>query len=141
MRSPDEAVKQLIAEAPDAGWLRAVVDNLDRQVRILPLDRLQVLWGLSDAETSGMFGISRQTFSKWRRHGIPSAQAPALADLSAATDTLAHYLKRDRIPAVVRRRAANLGHRSLYELACAGYHAEVQSAVADMFDLHRLVKH
>ena len=138
MRTPDKAAEQLIAEAPDAAWLRAVVDDLDRQVRMGPLDRLQKLWGLSASETARIFGVSRQAFSKWHRHGIPSDHAAALSDLSAATDALDHYVKRERIPAVVQRNASKLGGRSLYDLACAGAHAEVRAAVAEMFDLRRV---
>ena len=137
LRTPQEAVEQLMAEAPDSIWLRAVVDVLDRHLRVRPLIRLQRVWGLSDAETARMFGISCQTLSWWRQHGIPPNQMPALADLSVATDALDRYVRRERIPAIVRRQAANLGNCSLYELACAGRHAELRAAVAKMFDLHR----
>lgn len=138
MRTPEKVTEQLIAEAPDAAWLRAVADDLDRRVRISPLDRLQRLWGLSSSETARVFGVSRQAFSKWRKHGIPSSHAQALSDLSAATDMLDHYVKRERIPAVVQRRAPKLGGHSLYDLACEGAHAKVRSAVAQMFDLRRV---
>lgn len=138
MRTPEKVAEQLIAEAPDAAWLRAVVDGLDRQVRTVPLDRLQRLWGLSASETARMFGVSRQAFSKWHKHGIPSDRANGLSDLSAATDILDHYVKRERIPAVVRRRASKLNGRSLYDLACAGSHTEVRAMVAEMFDLRRV---
>ena len=138
MRTPQEAVEQLMAEAPDATWLRAVVDKLDRHLRLRPLVRLQQVWSLSDVETARIFGVSRQTLSRWRQQGIPPQKMPALADLSIATDALDHYVKRDRIPTLVRRQATNLGNCSLYELACAGRHAEIRAAVGNMFDLHRV---
>lgn len=137
LRTPQETVEQLMAEAPDAAWLRAVIDALDQHLRVRPLIRLQEVWGLSDAEAARMFDISRQTLSRWREHGIPPKHMSALADLSIATDALAHYVKRERIPALVRRQAHNLGNCSLYELACAGRYSEIRAAVAKMFDLHR----
>jgi hypothetical protein len=47
-------------------------------------------------------------------------------------------VKRERIPAVVRRPAEDLGGRSLYELASEGRHADVREAVATMFDLRQV---
>lgn len=138
MRTPHEVAEQLIAEAPDQNWLRILADDLDRQVRTAPLERIETLWGLSAAEAARAFGVSRQAYSKWRRSGVPAERAPALADLSAATDLLDHRVKRERIPAVVRRPAANLGGRSLFEIACEGRHAEVREAVSAMFDLRRV---
>jgi hypothetical protein len=55
--------------------------------------------------------------------------------LATATDLLDRYLRRDRIPAVVRRPAEALGGRSLLEMAEAGQSAAVVTAVRQMFDL------
>jgi hypothetical protein len=138
MRTPHEVAERLIAEAPSLDWLRALTDDLDREVRTAPLERLLSLWGLSGAEAARAFGVSRQAFAKWLQRGVPADRAPALAELSAATDMLDRRVKRERIPAVVRRPAEALGGRSLYELACAGRHAEVREAVEGMFDLRRV---
>ncbi|AKS41133.1 transcriptional regulator [Wenzhouxiangella marina] len=138
MRDPHQLAVELAAEAPDPAWLRALTDDLDRQLRRSPLERLQRLWGLSAAEAASLFGVSRQAYSKWLRGGVPSERAAALADLSVATELLDRYLKRERIPAVVRRPAALLGNRSLIELARSGDHAAVRQAVADMFELRRV---
>ena len=137
MRTPQEAVDQLMEEAADAAWLRAVVDALDRCLRIRPLERLQTLWGLSDADTAKIFGVSPQVLSRWLNDGVPSKHAPALAELSVASDRLDHYAKREQIPGIVRRSSSQLSNRSLYELACEGRHAEVRAAIVKMFDLHR----
>ncbi|MEJ2218102.1 MAG: hypothetical protein P8099_15950 [Gemmatimonadota bacterium] len=51
---------------------------------------------------------------------------------------LERRVKRERIPAVVRRPAAVLGGRSLYDLAREGRHAEVRHAVVAMFDVRRV---
>ena len=70
--------------------------------------------------------------------GTPDDRAVALADLSAATDVLERYVRRDRIPAVVRRPAEVLGGRSLLELAEEGRHDEVRRGAASMLDLRRV---
>lgn len=133
-----DMAERLAAEAPDLDWLRTLTDDLDRRLRTAPLERLLTLWGLSASEAARIFGVSRQALSKWRRDGVPADRTPALADLTTATDLLDLRIKRERIPAVVRRPAPNLGGRSLYDLACEGQHGEVREAVAAMFDLRRV---
>jgi hypothetical protein len=136
--SPQDAAEKIAADAPDEAWLRELTDALDRRVRTSPLERFLVLWGLSAAEGARAFGVSRQALSKWRVSGVPSERTLALADLAAATDELDRRVKRERIPAVVRRPASVLNGRSLYDLACEGRHAEVREVVARMFDLRRV---
>lgn len=136
-RSPHAVAERLIAEAPDREWLRALTDDLDRRLRTDPLERLLALWGLSASEAARAFGVTRQAMSKWRRSGVPAERTPALMDLAAATDLLDRYVKRERIAAVVRRPAGNLGGRSLLDLVSGGRHAEVRAAVAAMFELRR----
>mgnify|MGYP006299367921 CR=1 FL=1 len=138
MNTAHEEAERLIAEAPSPGWLREVADELDRAVRTHPLERLTTLWGLSNAEAARLFGVSRQAFSKWFENGIPSERAEAVADLAGATNILDRKLKRERIPAVVRRRAPSLGGESLYAIGCEGRHRDVRDAVATMFDLRRV---
>jgi transposase-like protein len=137
-RAPHDVAEQLIAEAPDRNWLRVLTDDLDRRLRTDPLDRFLALWGISASDAARAFGVTRQALSKWRRSGVPADRTPALMDLSTATDLLDRHVKRERIPAVVRRPAAGLGDRSLLDLACEGRHAEVRDAVAAMFDLRRI---
>lgn len=57
---------------------------------------------------------------------------------AAATDLLGHHLERERIPAVVRRKAPELSGKSLLELAIAGEYTRVRSVVETMFDLRRV---
>jgi hypothetical protein len=137
MGTVQQEAERLIAAAPDLDWLRALTDELDRAVRQAPLVRLVRLWGLSNAEAARLFGVSRQAFSKWLE-SVPSDRAPVVADLAAATDLLDRRIKRERIPAVVRRRSSLLDGRSLLEMAAAGEHAAVRAAVASMFDLRRV---
>ncbi len=136
--SPERAAEQLIAEAPSRSWLRELTDVLDREIRTDPLERFMVLWDLSASEAARAFGVSRQALSKWRRDGVPADRTPVLADVAAATDALDRRVRRERIPAVVRRPAAMLGDRSLYDVLLDGGHAEVLAAVHEMFDLRRV---
>jgi transposase-like protein len=136
--SPHEVAQRLLADAPDTAWVRALVDDLDRRLHAAPLERLIVLWGLSASEAARMFGVSRQALSKWRQFGPPADRGPAIAALDSATDLLDRYVKRERIPAVVRRPAANVGGKSLFELACEGRHDQVRDTLEETFDLRRV---
>lgn len=136
--APHVVAQRLIAKAPTVDWLRTVIDDLYRELETRPLERLLALWDLSAAEASQAFGVSRQAISKWRMSGIPADRTPALTDLSEATDLLDRYVKRERIPAVVRRPAPNLGDRSLLDLALDRRHEDVRKAVVAMFDLRRV---
>ncbi len=132
--TPEAAAAEL-ADAADAAWTRRLVDVLDRAVRTDPLERFVELWGLSGAAAARVFGVSRQAFSKWLSTGPPATRAAAVAALAAATDLLDRYVKRDRIPAVVRREAPLLGGASLLDLAAEGRTDELLAAVSNMFDL------
>jgi hypothetical protein len=138
VRTPEEVAETLATEAPDEDWLRALVEGLDRRLAARPLERLIHLWGLSGAEVGRVFGVSRQAVSKWRDQGVPPGRADDLAALTAATDLLNRYVKRERIPAVVRRPAEDLGGRSLYEVASEGEFDRVREQVERMFDLARV---
>lgn len=133
-----DVARDLIRRAPDRAWLRDLTDELDRRIRAAPIERIATLWGLSGAEVGRMFGVTRQAVSKWSQAGVPASRARAVADLAAATDLLDRRIKRERIPAVVRRRAPNLGGLSLYETACRGEHRAVLEAVRRMLDLRRV---
>lgn len=64
---------------------------------------------------------------------MPVERAKAIADLAASTDLLVRYLKRDRIPAVVRRPVAALENRSLLDLLADGDTTTLLEACRDMF--------
>ncbi|MCL1599278.1 MAG: hypothetical protein M3094_08850 [Actinomycetia bacterium] len=135
--SPRDAAEALVAAA-DSQWTRQLVDELDRRVRTEPLERFTELWGLSNAAAASVFGVSRQAFAKWLTRGVPASRSDAVADIAAATDLLDRYVRRERIPAVVRRPAGMLGGRSLLEVAAEGDTAAVLEAVSSMFDLRRV---
>jgi hypothetical protein len=136
-RSPAAIAAQLSA-SHDRAWLREFVSQVDVNLQRSALERLIALWGVSSAEAAGFFGVSRQAFAKWLQIGPPADRAPAVAALEDATELLARHLKRERIPAVVRRQSALTGERSLLQMATAGEHEQVLGAVRTMFDLRRI---
>lgn len=138
---PDAAAGQLIAKYHgNPGWLDAFVESLERRRSGQELDRVLRTWGLSQSEAGRLFGVSRQAVAKWLRDGVPGERVESVANVAAATDVLTHYLKRDRIPAVVRREATNLDGRSLLDLLATGQTEVLLQKCRAMFaftDVHR----
>ena len=114
-------------------WLDAFAESLDRRRARRSFARTMEVWGLSQAEAARLFGVSRQALAKWLQHGIPAERARAISDLAAATDLLVHYLKRDRIPAVVRRPINALEEASLMDLLARGDTRTLLATCRDMF--------
>ncbi|MCP4967744.1 MAG: hypothetical protein GY926_21235 [bacterium] len=130
---PREAASQLVGtHSPE--WLDAFSEALQRQRAGGELRRILLVWGLSQSEAARRFGVSRQSVAKWLASGVPAGRIATIADLSVATDFLEHYLKRERIPGVVRRTAAALGDRSLLDLLEAGEHRALLDGCRTMFD-------
>ena len=127
-----------IVAAEDDSWVREFVDALDREVRRRPLERFAQLWDLSNSGAARCFGVSRQAYSKWLAAGPPPDRADDLSQVDSITDLLDRYVKRERIPAVVRRPAAVFGGVSLIEALEAGRYRQAASAVAAMFDIRRV---
>lgn len=115
--NPRVAAERLAAsgDTPE-GWLDTFSEHLDRRRSAQSLGRILEVWGLSQAEAARLFGVSRQALGKWLKQGMPAERAEVLGDLAASTDLLVHYLKRDRIPGVVRRGFAAADGRSLLDL-------------------------
>ncbi len=138
-RDPREVADELVAAGSERrDWLDAFATELDQRVARSQLGRVLAVWQLSQAQAGELFGVSRQAVSKWLRSGVPAGRISAVADLAAATDLLARYLQRDRIPAVVRRPADALGGRSLVDLVAEGRTDEVLTACRTMFDVQRV---
>lgn len=135
--APDEAARELI-ESADVGWLRDLVDALDRQVRTEPLNRLTTLWDLSNAAAARIFGVSRQAFSKWLASGPPADRVDDVAAVDDITSLLDRYVKRERIPAVVRRPSERFGDQAIVERLEAGDYRRTADLVREMFDLRRI---
>ena len=132
--NPEEAAEQIFAAHRHEGtWLDAFTQSLDRRRAGESLERTLRVWGMSQAEVARLLGVSRQAVGKWRAQGAPAARAKPLADLAAATELLVRYLKRDRIPAVVRRQIPALGGVSLMDLLARGDTDSLLLACRDMF--------
>lgn len=135
---PQRAAARLYARHRDDGaWLDAFSESLDRCRAGTSLARVLAAWHMSQAEAARLFGVSRQAVGKWLARGVPPERARLIADLAAATDLLVRYLKRERIPAVVRRPVARLGNRSLLDLVAAGDSALMLATCREMFAFER----
>ena len=132
--APEEAAEQIFAaHGHEVAWLDAFAECLDRRRARQSFARTLEVWGLSQAESARLFGVSRQALAKWLQHGIPAERARAISDLAAATDLLVHYLKRDRVPAVVRRPINALEEASLMDLLARGDTRTLLATCRDMF--------
>lgn len=135
---PREAAEQLVAlQSRQNGWLDAFAEHLDRRRPGPPLERVLSVWGLSQSEAARLFGVSRQAFSKWLDNGTPADRVGTVADMAAATDLLVRYLKRERIPAVVRRPIASLSDLSLLDLLAAGQSRLLLKTCREMFSFEK----
>ena len=88
--------------------------------------------GESVARTIQVWGLSRteeERVVEWMRQ----SRTEALSELQAATDLLVHYLKRDRIPVVVRRPIQALDGVSLADLLAHGDTHTMLAACHEMF--------
>ena len=132
--APDEAAEQILAaHGHESDWLDAFAESLDRRRASRSFARTIEVWGLSRAEAARLLGVSRQAIGKWLRQGIPAERVCEISDLAAATDLLLRYLKRDRIPVIVRRPIRALDGASLTDLLGRGDTQALLSACQAMF--------
>ncbi len=139
MTLADSLSKEIMVRSagrPDV--LRQVIDRLDHQLNASPLQRTVRLWDISATQLGRMFGISRQAASKWLAEGAPAGRRDQVALLGQTTDLLDQWLKRERIPAVVRRPVDALGGMTRLDVALAGEFERLRDEVADTFDLTRI---
>jgi hypothetical protein len=132
------AKEVVLRSGGDADVLRRIIDRLDHQLAASPLERTVRLWDLSATQLGAMFGISRQAASKWLAEGAPASRRDQVALLGQATDLLDQWVKRERIPAVVRRPVDSLGGRTRLDVALAGEFELLRDEVYDTFDLTRI---
>lgn len=130
--SPAEAARRLSREV-SGDWLVEFAESLPVDSNRRSLQRILAVWGLSQSQAAELFGVTRQAVAKWIKRGIPAERLVTIADMDAATDILCHYLKAERIPAVVRRCAPKTGKISLLEMVAEGRSAEMLTAVRSMF--------
>ncbi|MCY4363469.1 MAG: hypothetical protein OXE42_15035 [Gammaproteobacteria bacterium] len=136
---PEVAAEQIFtAHKHEGAWLDAFTESLDRRRSRESFARTIEVWNLSQAEAARFFGVSRQAVGKWLRHGVPPERAGAVSDLAAATDLLVLHLKRDRIPAVVRRPIQVLNGITLIDLLAQGDTRTLLATCRDMFRFERV---
>lgn len=133
----DVAAEVLQRTHGDPDVLRRVIDHLDQQLGSLPLERTMRLWDISAAQLGAMFGVSRQAATKWLREGPPAQRRDQVAVLDQCTDLLDRWIKRERIPAVVRRPVDVHGGRTRLEVALAGEFEQLRDELLDTFDVTR----
>ncbi len=133
----DAAAELVAAHQGEPRWLDEFAEYLDRHRGGQSLARTLAVWDLNQSQAARLFGVSRQALNKWLEHGVPADRTEAIAELAAATDLLVRYLKRDRIPAVVRRPIAALDGKSLFDLLEDGDTAVLLEASRDMFRFDR----
>ncbi|MGD1011117.1 MAG: hypothetical protein ABR925_01075 [Acidimicrobiales bacterium] len=132
---PRTLANQLVEASRDRPeWLATLAGELESQVLVSQLRRFLEVWGLSASAAARLFGVSRQALSKWLAQGLPADRLEMVADLAAATDLLVRYLKIDRVPAAVRRKADRLDGVSLIDLVAAGDSRGALRACRAMFD-------
>jgi len=133
--SPGDAAAALAEQhSTDPAWLDAFAAELDRRRQGKALSRILDVWGVSQSEAGRRFGVSRQAVAKWLAGGLPADRVESVADVSAATDLLVRRLKRDRIPAVVRRPVPALDGDSLLDLISHGDFRRLVDVCRQMFD-------
>lgn len=128
----------LTVNGASSGWMNRFLTELDHITQRSQLARVLDVWSLSVADAGRIFGVSRQAVDKWLSRGVPEQRRQMVADLETATDLLVRYLKRDRIPAVVRRPAGRLDGASMLDLARTGRTSELVAYTREMFDLRRV---
>ncbi len=124
----------------DPAWLDAFSEAMRQERSANQARWVFESWGISQSEAGRLFGVSRQAVSRWLVDGIPATQLAAFADLAAATDILTHYVKRDRLPAVVRRPARAFEGQSLLDMLRDGRTPDIVIACRTMFqfaDIHQ----
>lgn len=128
----------LTRTAGDIGALRQVINRLDHELNTRPLNRTVRSWDISATELGVMFGVSRQAATKWLHDGPPATRRSQVAVLDQATELLHRWVKRDRIPAVVRRPVDSLGGRSRLDVALAGEFELLRDELNETFDVSRV---
>ena len=91
------------------------------------LRRLMVQLALSYDQLGRAFGVSGETVRRWERgsHEIPAERMAVLAETEAALRRLVTIFKPERLPQVLRRKAALFGEESGLDWIFRGRMAEV----------------
>lgn len=108
--------------------------SIELERHLPPLRRIAEVFDLNDTELAKLFGVRRQAVAQWLEGEIPKARLPKLYTLVSIADKLEDNLKRDRIPAVIRRRAREYGGLNMLEMIEQDRHEELLEKVRASFD-------
>jgi hypothetical protein len=90
--------------------------------------------GLSKTELGRLFGVTRQAIDGWHEQGVPAARQAKAAAVAATVDLLAHRLKPERLPGIVRRPARAYGGLTMLEMIARDRHEELLAITRRSFD-------
>jgi hypothetical protein len=125
-------------KASASGWAEGAVEKFAwAAVRDLlepsPLDHVASVFGLSDTELAGLFGVRRQALAGWRRH-VPDGRSSKLLTIQRIADLLKRKLIADRIPAIARTPAPAYGGRSILQMISDDDEVELLELLEETFD-------
>jgi hypothetical protein len=80
------------------------------------LVRIRKTFGLNRTEAARLFRVSPQAFGKWELRGVPTARLADVFRCSDLAQQLARTLRPERLPALVRNSAPDLGDRSVLQV-------------------------
>jgi transcriptional regulator with XRE-family HTH domain len=100
-----------------------------------PLVRVKELFGLTNSEVAGLFGVKRQAVDQWEEGGeVPTARREKLANLLSVGELLVHKLSPGRLPLVARRRARVYGGITMLDMVASDRDAELRELTERAFD-------
>lgn len=117
----------------DERWLGRFADQLHKRLPSVSLTKVIRVWNLATHEAAAGFDVSCEMLEQWIKEGVPGDRMERLSEVAAATDVLLHYLKAERIPAVVRKPIKRLDGRSLLDLYSDGKSGQVLEQCRSMF--------
>ena len=100
----------------DASRLNDLFSRIYARRGALSLREIRKAFSLNAEEAGRIFGVTRQAFRKWESEGVPTAR---LADVDRAlqlVQLMQHRLRADRLPALVRTPADDLGGRTVLQV-------------------------
>jgi transcriptional regulator with XRE-family HTH domain len=123
-----------LPDGTDAGRFRRLVDLALRSMQP-PLFRVKDLFGLTNSEMAGLFGVKRQAVDQWEHGGeVPAARREKLANLISVGELLERKLSPGRLPLVARRGAGAYGGITMLDMVASDRDAELRDLTERAFD-------
>lgn len=100
----------------DASRVNDVLSRIYARAAAGSLREIRKAFSLNSEEAGSLFGITRQGYRKWEADGVPTAR---LADVDRTVQLvrlMQRRLRPERLPALVRTPASDLGDRSVLQV-------------------------